>query len=148
LVEIIKKYVCDYLSFLINEYEFFKGEEIFDDQSYSIELRSKTFVVNIEKYRREIYLTLAKPGFEENEINLFNLIHYLFQENNNISMSNYFSEIKDPAECYRKQIEHISTVLKNNYEIICHFFEIEDFQAQLEKINKFMLEQYPMIFKQ
>jgi hypothetical protein len=145
VIELIKQYVCDYLSFLISKYGFSKGKEIYDDQSLSIEIRSNTFVVKIEKYRREIYITLFRPGYDENEIHLFNLIQYLFQKDN--VSSNYFSEIEDLAECYRRQIENSSTALKKYYEDIFHFFNVDDFRSQLEEVNRYMQERYPELYK-
>jgi hypothetical protein len=147
MLELIKKYIYDYFSFLTNKMGFIKERENNEEQSYSVDFRSSSFIIRIEKYRKEFYLLLFKPGYEEHEINLFNLIHYMNKDNTKVPTSNYFSEIKDTRECFRKQLEHIATILNENIIFVRHFFETKDYRSQLANINEFMQKKYPELFK-
>lgn len=66
-----------------------------NDNSNSIELSCDVFNVKLEKYRREIYITLYKSGHIEDEINLFNILQYIKKDSlSKVPVSNFFSEEK------------------------------------------------------
>ncbi len=95
--------------------------EIYDGQSYSVEYGSNIFVIKIEKYRREFYVTLFKTSSKQ-EVNLFNLLSYLNKESKESPKSEYFNDEVNMEESYRKQLDHISATICNNFEIINFFY--------------------------
>jgi hypothetical protein len=141
------KYVYDCFAELVKKYGFSKENELNDGQSYSIEYRSNTFVIKLEKYRREFYATLYKTGNPDSEVNLFNLLHYLNQDSSNVPKSDYFVGEDDIEECYRKQLNHISATVYDNFTVINEFFSNRNFDSKFADIKKFILNKYPELFK-
>jgi len=137
-----------YTSFskLVERHGLKKGRELNDGQSYSIEYLSDAFAIKIEKYRREFYATLYKTGNIDREVNLFNLLFYLNQESSNVPKSDYFTSEGNLEECYRKQLNHISATIYENFEAINNFFSSENFDLKFSGIEKFMLCKYPQLF--
>jgi hypothetical protein len=72
------KYVSQYFDEFIKNNLFIKQYELDDGQSYIVEFSTDLFVVKIEKYRKEFYVTLYKIGYSDEEINLFNLQAKIF----------------------------------------------------------------------
>jgi len=140
------KYIHNSFSKLVERHGLKKGSELNDGQSYSIEYLSDTFVIKIEKYRREFYGTLYKTGNIDREVNLFNLLYYLNQESSNVPKSNYFTDEGNLEECYRKQLNHISATIYENFEAINSFFSSENLDLKFADIEKFMLSKYPQLF--
>jgi hypothetical protein len=89
------KHIYDFSKNLIEIYGFKIKEEINDGRYYMIEYSSIDFVIKIEKYFRELYVSLYRLSDPNNEINLFNLLEYLKQGNINVSKSEYFHKEKD-----------------------------------------------------
>ena len=73
------EYLYGTFSKLVEKYGFHKSTELIDEQSYSVEYRSNNFVIKLEKYRREFYVTLYKTGYADNGVNLFNLLSFLIK---------------------------------------------------------------------
>jgi len=123
-----------------------KVNELNDGQSYYIEYLSNKFVIKIEKYRREFYTTLYKANNIDSGVNLFNLLCYLNQESSNIPKSEYFTDDSNLEECYKKQMNYISDMIYENFDIINDFFNDVDFDLRFAEIEKFMLNKYPNLF--
>lgn len=142
-----QKYIYESFAKLVEQYGFRKENELNDDQSYSIEYCSNTFVLKLEKYRRDFYATVYKTGYQDKEINLFNLLIYLNQNTKNIPQFDYFQEGINIEEYYREQFSYISTTLYKNFEEINDFFSSGDYESKFNDINKFMIDRYPNLFK-
>lgn len=132
---------------LVEKYGFIKATELNEDGVYSIEYRSDTFVIKIEKYRREFYVALYKTGYPDKGVNLFNLLSYLNQTPSVVPESNYFREEKDLGECYKKQFNHISDTIYQNFDAINNFFKSGNYELKMIDIRKFMLSEFPELFK-
>ncbi|HOF16647.1 MAG TPA: hypothetical protein PLF32_02420 [Bacteroidales bacterium] len=144
----IKKIVIECFSKYVIKYNLTYKDEFYDHESLWIEYQSKNFIIKIEKYRRDFYIILYKIGFCDDGINLFNLLRYL---NINISEFEYYNEtfddIKALNDYYKERLNFISTALFSNFEIIDKFFIEKNYKSNLEKINNYMIKEYPNLFK-
>jgi hypothetical protein len=77
-------FLYDSFARLIEEHGFSKLKELNDEQAYFIEYCSNTFVIHLEKYRREFDITLYKTGYTDKRVNLFNLLSYLNQASSEV----------------------------------------------------------------
>jgi hypothetical protein len=135
-----------YFDKLVEEYGFRIKYKSDDNQNYTIEYSSEVFVIKLENYFKEFYVSVYKIENSQNEINLFNLLEYLLNDNN-APKSNYYHEEKNMNECYRKQLKHISTIIYNNYELIDSFFKSKNYETNIANLEKYMLNKYPSLFK-
>lgn len=122
-------------------------DEFNDGQSYYIEYSSKTFVIKIEKYFLEFYATLYKLDDPKKEINLFNLLDYLNRDSGSKPTSESFHKEKDIEECYKKQLNQISTLIYDNYTAINGFFNSEDYESKTTDLRNYIINKYPELFK-
>jgi len=136
----------DSFSNLIRVYGFSKLKEVNDQESYLIDYGSDNFVIELEKYRREFYVILFKTGHNDSGVNLFNLLSYLNQDSTDTPTSNYFKEEKDLEESYKKQFNHISNAVYDNFDKINDFFANENYKTKLVEIRQFMVKKYPGLF--
>jgi hypothetical protein len=143
----IVQYLHDCFAILVDKYGFAKLVEFNDEHSYSIEYGSKTFLIRIDKYYREFYVIVSKPGASYTGVNLYNLLDYQFRNSSQKDISNYFSEEKNIDECLKKQLAYISTAIVDNFDTIHLFFNDENYAAKLQEITQFMLHTYPNLFK-
>lgn len=141
------RYINKFFKKLIEVYGFKIKDQFNDGQSYRIEYSSKDFVIKIEKYFREFYVSLYKVNDPDNEINLFNLLDYLRQGDLNAPRSEYFREEKDLEECYRKQLNHISSVIYENYTLINDFFSDGNYESQVDKFEKYWKNKHPELYE-
>jgi hypothetical protein len=141
------KYVSQYFDEFIKNNLFIKQYELDDGQSYIVEFSTDLFVVKIEKYRKEFYVTLYKIGYSDEEINLFNLIQYLNKDASKDYKPKYFSKESNADECYRKQLQYISNQIYENYSEIRKFFSSENYEFKFNDVKRFMIEKYPDLFK-
>ncbi|GGA92042.1 hypothetical protein [Puia dinghuensis] len=141
------KYLYDSFTKLVEKYGFIKSTELNEEGVYSIEYSSDTFVIKLEKYRREFYVALYKTGYPDKGVNLFNLLSYLNQTSSDVPESNYFKEEKDLDECYKKQFNYISDTIYQNFDAINDFFKSGNHELKMVDIRKFMLSKYPELFK-
>jgi hypothetical protein len=141
------EYLYNSFTKLVEEYGFSKVTELNDEQNYSVEYCSTTFGIKLEKYRREFYATLYKSGNPDKEINLFNLLRYLNQDSSNVPEAEYFHRETNLEDCYRKQFDHISTTVYENFAAMNDFFRSENYESKVTDITKFMLNKYPELFK-
>ena len=141
------EYLYSSFTKLVERYGFSKLNELNDEQSYSIEYGSNTFVIKLEKYRREFYVALYKTGYPNNGVSLFNLLSYLNQTSLYVPMFKSFQEEKDLDECYKKQLNYISNTIYDNFAAINDFFKSGNYESKMADIDKFMLNKYPELFK-
>lgn len=140
------KYIYEFFKKLIEVYGFKVKTELNEGQSYMIEYSSDDFIIKIEKYFREFYVTLYKLNKPESEINLFNLLNYLKKGDKQVPKSVYFHNEKDIEECYRKQFVHISSVIYNNYELINDFFRDGKYELNLSEFEKYWKDKHPEFY--
>jgi hypothetical protein len=124
-------YIYEFFKRLIEVYGLQIKAELNEGQSYMIEYSSGNFVIKIEKYFREFYVTLYKPNEPDKEINLFNLLEYLRQGDAQVPKSKYFRNENDVEECYKKQLNQISEVIYENYNLINDFFSGNDYELNM-----------------
>ncbi len=140
-------YLYDSFRKLVEKYGFIKSKELNEEGVYLIEYRSDTFVINLEKYRREFYVTLYKTGYPDNGVALFNLLGYLNQLSSDVPMYKSFQEEKDLDECYKKQLNYITNTINDNFAAINDFFKGGNYESEMAEIEKFMLNKHPNLFK-
>ncbi len=141
------KYIYEFFKKLIEIYGFQIKAELNEGQSYMIEYSSGNFVIKIEKYFREFYATLYKINKPDKEINLFNLLGYLRQGDAQVPKSEYFRNEKDVEECYKKQLNHISRVIYENYNLINDFFSDNDYELKMVEFEKYWKNKHPELYK-
>ncbi len=144
----ILKHIDICFSKLIKKHGFVKRNEVNTKDDYSIEFWSDTFMLKIEKYRRDFQPTLFSSTFKDKGISLFNLFRFLeikFSEFN--YYHNELSGEKELEEYYKKQISYISDLLYKNLSLIQGFFDKPNFKSRLADINAFMIKEYPYLFK-
>ena len=139
------KYIHEFFKRLIEVYGFQVRSDLKERETYMIEYRSDNFVIKIEKYFREFYVTLYKPNEPDKEINLFNLLEYLRQGDSQVPKSEYFRSEKDIEECYKKQLNHISGVIYENYNLIDIFFN--DNELKMVEFEKYWKNKHPELYK-
>jgi hypothetical protein len=142
------KYLHDFFKIIIELYGFKIKEEINDGRYYMIEYSSKNFVIKIEKYFREFYLTLYKNDFLKQEINIFNLLDYLNRDF--LPFEYFYEEFSDKNELekyYIKQFNYLSKVVVDNFTTISNFFRSKDYELKIADLEKFMINKYPELFK-
>jgi hypothetical protein len=142
-----QKYLYDSFLKLVEKYGFIKLTELNEEGAYSIEYRSDAFVIKLEKYFREFYVTLYKTGYPDNGVNLFNLLNYLNKASSDVAKSRFFEEEKDLDERYKKQFNYIADTIDENFAEINDFFKSENHESEMAEIDKFMINKYPNLFK-
>jgi hypothetical protein len=139
-------YIYEFFKRLIEVYGFKLKTELKEGQSYMIEYSSVSFVIKIEKYFREFYATIYKTNKSNSEINLFNLMEYLKQDNLEIPSSEYFRKEKDIEECYRKQLAHISNIIYLNLDLIADFFNETKYELNVIEFEKYWKSKHPELY--
>lgn len=147
MAQIFEKYIGCFFEKLMKVYSFKIKSEINEGQTYMIEYSSTDFVIKIEKYFREFYVTLYKVNDESNEINLFNLLEFVKQKDLNISKSKYFPTGKNLEECYKVQLKYMSTVIYDHYDIIIDFFCNGNYKSRLAEFNKYWQDKHPELYR-
>jgi hypothetical protein len=132
---------------LLVKYAGVKEHEVNEGNTYFVDYRFESFVLNIENYRREIYAALYKVGDSHNVVNLFNLLMYLNQGSPNVPEANYFKDEEDLEECYKKQLVHISSIVDDNFTIINTFFNRQNLDSKFKDIREFMIRKHPNLFR-
>jgi hypothetical protein len=140
------KYIYTFFRKLIETYKFKIRTELNEGDFYMIEYSSDNFVIKIEKYFREFYVTFHKTNSPNSEINLFNLLDYLKNGDEQIVKSEYFHNEKEVNECYKKQFAHLSSTIYNNYELISDFFSEEKHELNMIKFEKYWKSKYPNFY--
>src|SRR5882724_5917465 len=141
------KYLYDSFIKLVGKYGFSKLTELNEEGAYSIEYRSDTFVIKLEKYRREFYVALYKTGYPDNSVDLFNLLNYLNQASSDVPKFKSFEEEKDWDKCYKKQFNYIVDTIDDYFVVINNFFKNANIESEMEGIEKYMVKKYPNLFK-
>lgn len=141
------KYIHEFFKKLIELYGFRVNREVNDGQSYTIEFSSSDFVIRIDKYFREFYPTIYKLKDFDNAMNLFNLLEYLCKDSTSIPRAEYFKKEKILDESYRKQIEHISSVIYNSYDAINDFFNAATYDSNIIEFENFWRIKHPELYQ-
>ena len=141
------KYIYEFFKWLIEMYGFQIRAELNEGQSYMIEYTSNNFVIKIEKYFREFYASFYEINKPDNEINLFNLLEYLKQDDSKTPKSEYFREEKDINECYRKQLSYISSVIHENYDLINAFFNKDNYEVNIARFEEYWKGKHPEFYR-
>jgi hypothetical protein len=140
-------YINECFAELVRKFGFRKVDEFNDGQQFWIEFRSDVFGIRLEKYRQELYPTLYKIGFPEDEINLFNLLRFLNVHSSGFEYSRRDIIGKEELNAYyREQVEEISTAIYKSFAAISVFFARDDFKLEVAKLREFMIDKYPELF--
>ncbi|MCB0700109.1 MAG: hypothetical protein H6551_07730 [Chitinophagales bacterium] len=78
---------------------------------------------------------------------MYNILEFKALFSTEPSDSNYFHEVKDEIERYKKQIDHITLTIINNYKLISDFFDDHDFHSNYIEFEKYRKKQYPQYYK-
>jgi len=140
-----KEYTQIFFYKLINVYGFKLREEYIENSSYFVEFESTDFIISIEKYHKELYVTSYKKKDIKKAINLFYLLEFLNKENGVIQKSNYFSNELNLKKCYKKQLEHISKCIYTNIEKLNKFYNSKDYRNNKKELTKFIKCNYPQL---
>lgn len=140
------EYIYEFFRQLVELRGFKVKAELNEGQSYMIEYSSNNFVIKIQKYFREFYATVYKINKPDNEVNLFNLLGYLKQDDTEIPQSEYFRKEKDIEKCYRKQLAHISSVIYDNYDLISDFFNENSYELNVMKFERYWKSKHPEFY--
>lgn len=140
-------YIQEYFEILVESYNLKVKEKLNDGQNFMIEFESGSFVIHVEKYFREFYVSLHKLNDPDHGIDLFNLLEYLKKEDVNVPSPKYFREEKDLEECFRKQLNHLSKVIFENYELINDYFSDDNYEVRFEDMRAFRKGKYPELYK-
>jgi len=141
------KYLYESFLKLVEKYGFFKSTEFNEEGAYSIEYRSDTFVIKLQQYFQQFYVTLYKTGHPDNGVNLFNLLNYLNKDSSSLAKSRFFEEEKDLDERYKKQFNYVVDTIDENFSIINEFLKSGNYESKMAEIEKFMINKYPNTFK-
>ena len=132
---------------LCETYGFGMLNEINEDGYYMVEYGSVDFKVEIEKYYRELYASVYKTNKSEDGVNLSNLLEYMQHGSSDKPESNHFLKEKDLNVAYTKQINHITTVLFENYTIVNDFFRDDSYKLNMEAFRKYWQTKHPEFYK-
>lgn len=141
------KYINEFSRNLIDRYGFKIDTELNDGQAFEINYSSKNFVVKIEKYFREFYVSLYKVNEPDKGVELFNLLEYLMRNETNVPKPRNFLKEKDLDECFRQQFNEISTLFFDNYTVINDFFNDDTFDIKYADMRRFRQNKYPELYK-
>lgn len=118
-----------------------------DKESLHFEYCSKDFVIIIEQYHREVYVSLYKIDNSDFEIDLFNLLEFLRIDEANITTYNYFHNEKNYDECLRLQLENIAMVIYENYSLISDFFNKDSYELNIIELNNYWKNKHPEFYR-
>ncbi|MES2807097.1 MAG: hypothetical protein V4619_00635 [Bacteroidota bacterium] len=131
---------------LIQKYGFKVSNEINEDGYFLIEYKSNDFIIEIEKYHRELYTVIYKEGALRG-INLFNLLDYLTLDLPDKPKVNYFSKEANLDQSYQRQINHISKTIMDNYVLIKDFFRNEGYEIRFNTFENYWKQKHPELYK-
>ncbi len=145
--EIIKKYSDIFFDELVSKFGFeVRGERVNDDFHF-IEYASKKYVIKIEKYHLELYPSVYSLSDQDNEINLFNLLGFLKQDDSHTPKSNFFRNEKNIEESFKKQLSHISGVIYNNLNSLDDFFSEDRYKRNSLEFHKYWKRKHPELYR-
>ena len=139
---IIKEYLKDFFQKLA-VLEFGIKNEMESDE---VEFISVNYVIKIENYFREIYASIYSIKDPSNEVNLFNLLGYLRQQEDE-PQSNYFKKEKNLEESYRKQVNYIAKNILDNIGLINDFFEKDVYEMNYKKFENYWKKRHPELYR-
>jgi hypothetical protein len=137
-----------HFGFLINDFKFIKKEESFEKTKLvSITFENPIMGIFLEVYFTEIYMHVYKCTYPEEKINIYNLLNFLNRDSKKCIKSKYFKNEKNKTKRIYLQIEWLSNLLKNNFDLIREFISDEHYYRHLSEITKYVLHQNPGLFK-
>lgn len=145
--EIIKRYIDDFFGALISKFDFEIKSQVVSDESFLMEYVSESYVIKIEKYHREFYPSVYSLSDHENEINLFNLLGFLKQDDSNAPKSEFFRKEKNIEECYWKQLNHISSAIYDNLNLLDDFFFEDMYKRNALKFHNYWKSKHPELYR-
>lgn len=145
--DIIKKYADDFFNTLILKFGFKVKSEIVSDEFYLMEYVSESYVIKLEKYFRELYTTVYSLSRQDKEVNLFNLLEFLKQNDAEVPDSNYFRKEKNLEECYKKQLTHISSIIYDNLDLLNDFFSKDKVERNILELDSYWKSKYPELYR-
>lgn len=145
--EIIKKYTDDFFGTLISKFSFEIKSEIISDESYLMEYVSESYVIKMEKYYREFYPSVYSLCDQDNEINFFNLLGFLKQEGSNTLKSEFFRKEKDIGECYRKQLNYVSSAIYDSLDLLHDFFSKDKYKENALEFHRYWKSKHPELYR-
>lgn len=145
--EIIKKYTDDFFGALIFKFGFEIKSEIVSDRSYLMEYVSKSYVIKMEKYHREFYPSVYSSSDQDKEIDIFNLLEFLKQDDSNTPKSEFFRKEKNIKECYKKQLSHISSTIYDSLDLLDDFFSKEKYEENIRELDGYWKSKYPELYR-
>lgn len=145
--DIIKKYADDFFNTLILKFGFKVKSETVSDEFYLMEYVSESYVIKLEKYFRELYTTVYSLSRQDKEVNLFNLLEFLKQNDAEVPDSNYFRKEKNLEECYKKQLTHISSIIYDNLDLLNDFFSKDKVERNILELDSYWKSKYPELYR-
>lgn len=131
---------------LLDVYGFKVRNELNIGQDYAVEFVTNSFVIKIEKYRCELYVTTYKEVDDDKEINLFNLLEYLRRGSAATIRSNYFREEGNVETRFKKQLDYVTSVFRENYDLIASFYSDANYYDEVDKFEKYWKKKHPELY--
>ncbi|WP_183577507.1 hypothetical protein HDF18_11125 [Mucilaginibacter sp. X5P1] len=144
--QIFTKHINELFKKLIDTYGFKRKTDLNENESYMILFASEKIAIRIEKYFRELYTSLYKVDEPDFEVNLFNLLDYLIQDDEKVPQGEYFHREKDLEECYKKQLTYVSSVIDENYDLISDFFNADKYELRTAEFEKYWRNKHPEFY--
>ncbi len=144
--QIFTKHINELFKKLIDTYGFKRKTDLNENESYMILFASEKIAIRIEKYFRELYTSLYKVDEPDFEVNLFNLLDYLIQDDEKVPQGEYFHREKDLEECYKKQLAYVSSVIDENYDLISDFFNADKYELRTAEFKKYWRNKHPEFY--
>ncbi|MCJ7484388.1 MAG: hypothetical protein MUO31_15670 [Thermodesulfovibrionales bacterium] len=144
----IQGYINKYFNFLIKELGFSKKEENSDNSEFfNVTFANSLMGVTIEKYRREIYMSIFNCANAEKKVDIYNLINYLEQDKKKYLKSKFFTKEHNLEECFRLQIEWLAELLIKYFPKIKEFISNEKSDQHFADVTKYIIKKHPELFK-
>lgn len=150
--DIIKKHADDFFNTLILKFGFKVKSEIVSDEFYLMEYVSESYVIKLENYFRELYTTVYSLSKQDKEVNLFNLLEFLKRNDAEVfdagvPDSDYFLKEKNLEECYKKQLNHISSIIYDNLDLLGDFFSKDKVERNILEFDSYWKSKYPELYR-
>lgn len=145
--ELIKRYIDDYFGALIFKFDFELKIDLASDESLLVEYVSESYLIKLEKYRREFYPSVCSIFDQENEINLFNLLSFLKQDDSNAPKSDFFRKEKNIEDSYKKQLNNISSAIYENLNLLNNFFSEDKYKRNALEFHNYWKSKHPELYR-
>jgi hypothetical protein len=116
------------------------------DNLVSFKHKSNDLEIKLEQYRGEVYVCFVNENSNK-EVSLFNLLYFLNQNSQSSPKSKFFEDEGNLHERLKKQLIYISDTIIKHFEVIDQFFKRGEFETCVSKIDEFMINKFPFLFK-